>query len=66
MLRRRKKALDYAQGVNGVTQALFFLISRPALERAADSVIRRAADLDGGQYEILLCAADAEVPFGQW
>jgi hypothetical protein len=40
-------------------QALFFLVSWPALDRAANLVIQRAAELDGDQYEILPRAADA-------
>ncbi len=54
-----EKALDYAQGINDLTQALHFLVAWPALERAAALVIRRAGDLDGNQYEILPRAADA-------
>ena len=54
-----EKALDYTQGVNDLTQALYFLVAWPALDRAAALVIRRAADLDGDQYEILPRAADA-------
>mgnify|MGYP001809666593 CR=1 FL=1 len=53
-----EKALDHAQFVPDPTMALFFLISYPALERAADLVIRRAEELDGDQYEILPRAAD--------
>jgi hypothetical protein len=42
-----------------VLQALSFLVSWPALDRAASLVIRRAAELDGDHCEILTPAADA-------
>ncbi|HLO75026.1 MAG TPA: hypothetical protein VK196_01050 [Magnetospirillum sp.] len=53
-----EKALDYAQRSRSLTQALFFLVSWPALDRAANLVIQRAAELDGDQYEFLPRAAD--------
>ena len=40
-------------------QALTFLVSWPALDRAARFVVLRAAQLDGDHYEVLLPAADA-------
>ncbi len=40
-------------------QALAFLISWPAMERAARLVIRRAGELDGNRYETLSPAAGA-------
>lgn len=40
-------------------QALAFLVSWPALDRAARFVIERAGELDGDHYEILTRAADA-------
>ena len=52
-------ALDHAQNFGSPLQALSFLASWPALDRAAALVIRRAADLDGDHYEILSPAADA-------
>jgi hypothetical protein len=54
-----EKALDLAQGAPDPLQALYFLVSWPALDRAADLVIRRAKELDGDRYDILSPAADA-------
>jgi hypothetical protein len=54
-----ERALDHAQGYKNLLQALSFLVSWPALDRAAKLVIQRAADLDGDHYEILTPAADA-------
>jgi hypothetical protein len=54
-----EKALDLAQEARDLLQALSFLVSWPALDRAADLVIRRAKELDGDHYEILAPAADA-------
>jgi len=54
-----KKALDYAQRSRNLLQALSFLISWPALERAASLVLQRSEELDGDHYEILARAADA-------
>lgn len=54
-----ERALDYAERHNSLLQALSFLVSWPALDRAARLVIRRAAELDGDRYEFLAPAADA-------
>ena len=54
-----ERALDYAERHDSVLEALAFLISWPAVERAARLVIRRAGALDGRHYEILSPAADA-------
>ena len=54
-----QKALDYAQRSRNLLQALSFLISWPALDRAADLVLRRADELDGDHYELLTRAAEA-------
>lgn len=54
-----ERALDYAERYNSLLQALSFLVSWPALDRAARLVIRRAAELDGDRYEFLAPAADA-------
>ena len=54
-----KKALDYAQRSQNLLQALSFLIAWPALDRAANLVLRRTGELDGDHYEILTRAADA-------
>jgi hypothetical protein len=54
-----KKALDYVQRSGNLLQALSFLVSWPALDRAADLALQRADELDGDHYEILTAAADA-------
>jgi hypothetical protein len=54
-----KKALDYAQQSPNLLQALSFLISWPALNRAANLVLQRSDELDGDHYEILAPAAEA-------
>jgi len=52
-------ALDHAERYEDLLQALAFLVSWPALNRAARLVTERAAELDGDHYEILAPAADA-------
>jgi hypothetical protein len=54
-----ERALDYAERYNSLLQALGFLVSWPALDRAARLVIERAAEIDGDHYQILAPAADA-------
>jgi hypothetical protein len=54
-----KKALDYAQRSRNLLQALSFLVSWPALDRAANLVLQRSGELDGDHYEILTPAAEA-------
>ncbi|MGE3280033.1 MAG: DUF6880 family protein [Alphaproteobacteria bacterium] len=54
-----QRALDYAQRSRNLLQALAFLISWPALNRAADLVLKRSDELDGDHYEILTRAAEA-------
>ena len=54
-----EKALDYAQGSQNLLQALSFLVSWPALERAANLVLNRPGEFDGDHYEILTPVADA-------
>lgn len=54
-----EKALDYAQRSRALMSALWFLVTWPALDRAAKLIILRATELDGDQYEILPRAADA-------
>lgn len=54
-----KKALDHAQRSRNLLQALVFLVSWPALDRAADLVLHRAGELDGDHYEVLTPAAEA-------
>jgi hypothetical protein len=53
-----ERALNHAQEHKSLLQALSFLVSWPAVDRAATLVIRRAAELDGDHYEILTPAAD--------
>lgn len=53
------RALDHAKRYASLLQALAFLVSWPALDRAARLVIERAGELDGDHYEILTRAADA-------
>lgn len=53
------RALDHAERYESLLQALAFLVSWPALDRAARLVTRRAAELDGDHYEILSPVADA-------
>ena len=54
-----QKALDYAEQSRNVLQALSFLVSWPALNRAANLVVQRSDELDGNCYEVLTPAADA-------
>jgi hypothetical protein len=54
-----QKALDYAQRSRNLLQALSFLISWPALDRAANLVLRRSDELDGDHYEVLAPTAEA-------
>ena len=53
------RALDYAEKYKGLLQALSFLASWPALDRAANLVINRSEELHGDHYEILTPAANA-------
>jgi hypothetical protein len=54
-----ERALDHTEGCTSLLQALSFLVSWPALDRAARLVVQRAAELDGNHYEILSPAAEA-------
>jgi hypothetical protein len=54
-----ERALDYAQRFRSPLHALAFLVSWPALDRAAALVLGRAHELDGDHYEVLPPAADA-------
>lgn len=54
-----ERALDHAERYRSALSALGFLISWPAVERAARLVMVRAGELDGNHYEILSPAADA-------
>jgi hypothetical protein len=52
-------ALGYAESYRSVLEAISFLVSWPALDRTARTVIRRATQLDGNHYELLTPAAEA-------
>jgi len=54
-----ERALSFALTYRSVHQALAFLASWPALDKAATLVLRRSGELDGDHYEILTPAADA-------
>lgn len=54
-----ERALDHAERYGSLLQALAFLVSWRALDRAARVLTGRAAELDGDHYEILAPAADA-------
>ncbi len=54
-----ERALDHAERYESLLHALAFLVSWPALDRAARLVTRRAGELDGDHYDILSPAADA-------
>lgn len=58
-MQAEERALDHAQRHKHLLQALSFLLSWPALGRAARLVTERAAELDGDRYEILTPAAEA-------
>jgi hypothetical protein len=54
-----EKAFGYAHHYPDVHRALAFLMSWPALDKAAKLVATRAAELDGDHYELLTPAAEA-------
>jgi hypothetical protein len=54
-----QRALDYAERYGSLLQAISFLISWPALDRAARMVTKRAKELDGNHHETLTPAAEA-------
>lgn len=54
-----ERALDFALSYPSVLSALAFLVSWPALARAALLVQRRTKELDGNYYEVLTPAAEA-------
>ena len=53
------KAMDYAGRAESPHHALTFLVTWPALERAAQLAIERSDELDGNHYEVLTPAAEA-------
>jgi hypothetical protein len=54
-----RRALDHVERHRSALLALAFLVAWPALDRAADLVMRRAAELDGNHYEVLAPAVEA-------
>jgi hypothetical protein len=54
-----ERAMSVALGFSEVHQALAFLVSWPAIEKAAALVLARANELNGDHYEVLSPAADA-------
>jgi hypothetical protein len=58
-LEAEEHAMYFALRFRGVHQALAFLVSWPALDKAAVLVAERSTELDGDHYEILSPAADA-------
>jgi hypothetical protein len=54
-----KRALSFALGYQDSHRALAFLVSWPALDKAAQLVMTRSHELDGNRYEVLTPAADA-------
>ena len=58
-VKAEEKALNYAQRSQNLLHALSFLVSWPALDRAANLVLQRSDELDGDRYEILTSAAVA-------
>ncbi|HEX5420806.1 MAG TPA: hypothetical protein VFY39_12465 [Gammaproteobacteria bacterium] len=54
-----ERALDYVERYQSALRALAFLVSWPALERAARLVVTRAGEFDGDHYEILSPASNA-------
>ena len=53
------RAMQHALGHPEMLRALWFLITWPALEKAAQLVANRASELDGDHYELLVSAAQA-------
>ena len=60
-LNAEERAMSYALTFPSVHQALAFLVSWPALDKAAALVTQRSGELDGDHYEILSPATDALV-----
>jgi hypothetical protein len=58
-LEAEERALDHVERFQDLLFAIAFLVSWPALERAARLVTRRVSELDGDDYEILSPTAQA-------
>ena len=54
-----ERALAFVHASPHFHEALWFLVHWPDLDRAADLVVTRAAELDGDLYDILVPAAEA-------
>ena len=54
-----QRAIAHARGYGDVHRALAFLVSWPALDRAAALAVERAHAIDGDLYELLTPAAEA-------
>ena len=54
-----QRALEYALAYSDRTAALYFLVSWPALDRAAKLVLGWGKEIDGNRYDILTPAAQA-------
>jgi hypothetical protein len=59
-LEAEERAMLFARRFPSVHQALAFLVSWPALEKAEALIIERSDELNGDHYEILSPAADAQ------
>jgi len=57
-LEAEENAFNYVSRFQDVHQALAFLVSWPALDKAATLVCTRAAELDGDHYELLTPASE--------
>ena len=55
----KERAFDCAERFDSLLQAVSFLVSWPALDRAARVVTQRLKELDGNHYEILTPAVDS-------
>jgi hypothetical protein len=58
-LEAEERAMSYALKYSNIHQALAFLVSWPALDKAAALVTQRSGELNGDHYEILSPAAEA-------
>ena len=58
-LEAEERAMSFALKFPNVHQALAFLVSWPALDKAAALVIVRSSELNGDHYEILSPAAES-------
>ncbi len=54
-----ERALHFVQASPHFHEALWFFVNWPALDRAAEFVTSRAAELDGNLYHVLVPAAEA-------